>query len=65
MAKRVYVTKAQQAAAKMIVERNTANGKPVPPAISKIANAASGPDSRPVVTDQVGAGDESSITGVH
>ena len=65
MAKRVYVTKTQQAAAKMIVERNTANGKTVPPAISKIANAATGLDSRSVVTEKVGVGNKSRTTGAH
>lgn len=65
MAKVVYVTKAQQTAAQMIVERNTASGKPVPPAISMIANASGEPDSRAVVTEEVGAGDKPRTTSSH
>jgi len=41
--KKVYVTKAQKTAARMIVERSKASGKPVRSSISKIANAS---DSR-------------------
>lgn len=43
MTKKVYVTKAQKTAARMIVERSKASGKPVRSSISKIANAS---DSR-------------------
>ena len=43
MTDEVYVTTSQSDAAKMIVERNSANGKPTPDAIRKIAEAE--PDS--------------------
>jgi hypothetical protein len=50
MANEVHVTTSQADAAKMIVERNSANGKPTREAIRKIAEAqvdpASSPDSR-------------------
>ena len=39
MSKTVYVTKAQQLAAQLIVERSAKSGRPVRPAIAKIANA--------------------------
>lgn len=39
MAEEVHVTTSQADAAKMIVERNSANGKPTPEAIRKIAEA--------------------------
>ena len=39
MTDEVYVTTSQSDAAKMIVERNSANGKPTPDAIRKIAEA--------------------------
>ena len=39
MANEVRVTTSQADAAKMIVERNSANGKPTPEAIRKIAEA--------------------------
>jgi hypothetical protein len=39
MADEVHVTTSQADAAKMIVERNSANGKPTPEAIRKIAEA--------------------------
>jgi hypothetical protein len=41
----VHVTTSQADAAKMIVERNSANGKPTPEAIRKIADAQ--PESEP------------------
>jgi hypothetical protein len=41
----VHVTTSQADAAKMIVERNSANGKPTPEAIRKIAEAQ--PESEP------------------
>ena len=59
MAKVVYVTKAQQIAAQMIVERKTARGMPVPPAISMIANASADPDSGAEVTVMIGARNKS------
>ncbi len=40
MARTVYVTGAQRDAARLIVERSRARGKPVPEAIRKIAEAA-------------------------
>jgi hypothetical protein len=61
MGKRVYVTKAQQAAAKMIVERNTANGKTVRASVSKIANASS-VNRRSAVTE---ADVKSTANGAH
>jgi hypothetical protein len=39
MAEEVHVTDSQVDAAKLIVERNSANGKPTPKAIRKIAEA--------------------------
>ena len=39
MAKTVYVTDAQAEAARMIVERDSAKGKPTPESIRKIAAA--------------------------
>jgi hypothetical protein len=39
----VHVTTSQADAAKMIVERNSANGKPTPDAIRKIAEAEADP----------------------
>jgi hypothetical protein len=39
MSDEVHVTTSQTDAAKMIVERNSANGKPTPEAIRKIAEA--------------------------
>jgi hypothetical protein len=39
MTDEVHVTTSQADAAKMIVERNSANGKPTPEAIRKIAEA--------------------------
>jgi hypothetical protein len=39
MSNEVHVTTSQADAAKMIVERNSANGKPTPEAIRKIADA--------------------------
>jgi hypothetical protein len=39
MTDEVYVTTSQSDAAKMIVERNSANGRPTPDAIRKIAEA--------------------------
>lgn len=65
MAKVVYVTKAQQIAAQMIVERNTARGKTVRPAIRMIANASSEPDSEAEVTVMIGTKNESRATGAH
>jgi hypothetical protein len=44
----VHVTTSQADAAKMIVERNSANGKPTPEAIRKIAEAQSEPAPEPV-----------------
>jgi hypothetical protein len=41
----VHVTTSQADAAKMIVERNSANGKPTPEAIRKIADAQPEPES--------------------
>jgi hypothetical protein len=43
----VHVTTSQADAAKMIVERNSANGKPTPEAIRKIADAQPEPESEP------------------
>jgi hypothetical protein len=43
MANEVHVTTSQADAAKMIVERNSANGKPTPDAIRKIAEAQAEP----------------------
>jgi hypothetical protein len=40
----VHVTTSQADAAKMIVERNSANGKPTPEAIRKIADAQPEPE---------------------
>jgi predicted DNA-binding protein (UPF0251 family) len=65
MAKQVYVTKTQQAAAKMIVERTTANGKTVRSSISKIANASSESHPRSAVTAEGGPGTKSRATGAH
>jgi hypothetical protein len=45
MTDEVHVTTSQADAAKMIVERNSANGKPTPEAIRKIADAQ--PESEP------------------
>lgn len=50
MSRRVHVTKAQQAAAKMIVERSTATGKTVRSSISRIANASGASHSRAATT---------------
>jgi len=47
MANEVHVTTSQADAAKMIVERNSANGKPTPEAIRKIAEAQVEPGSSP------------------
>jgi predicted DNA-binding protein (UPF0251 family) len=65
MTKQVYVTKTQQAAAKMIVERNTANGKAVRSSVSKIANASSGSNGRSAVLPRGGLGIKSRNTGAH
>jgi hypothetical protein len=43
----VHVTTSQADAAKMIVERNSANGKSTPEAIRKIADAQPEPESEP------------------
>jgi hypothetical protein len=43
MPNEVHVTTSQGDAAKMIVERNSANGKPTPEAIRKIAEAQGDP----------------------
>jgi hypothetical protein len=43
MTDEVHVTTSQSDAAKMIVDRNSANGKPTPDAIRKIAEAQSEP----------------------
>jgi hypothetical protein len=61
MAKVVYVTKAQQIAAQMIVERNTASGMAVPPEISMIANASTERGSGAEVTVMIGAKNKSMI----
>jgi hypothetical protein len=61
MAKVVYVTKAQQIAAQMIVERKTASGMAVPAAISMIANASTEPDSGAEVTVMIGDRNKSKI----
>jgi hypothetical protein len=45
MADEVHVTTSQADAAKMIVERNSANGRPTPEAIRKIAEAQVDPAS--------------------
>jgi hypothetical protein len=45
MTDEVHVTTSQSDAAKMIVDRNSANGKPTPDAIRKIAEAQ--PESAP------------------
>jgi hypothetical protein len=45
MANEVHVTTSQADAAKMIVERNSVNGKPTPEAIRKIAEAQVDPAS--------------------
>jgi oxalate decarboxylase/phosphoglucose isomerase-like protein (cupin superfamily) len=47
MTDEVHVTTSQSDAAKMIVERNSANGKPTPDAIRKIADAQPEPESEP------------------
>ena len=47
MANEVHVTTSQADAAKLIVERNSANGKPTPEAIRKIADAQPEPESEP------------------
>jgi hypothetical protein len=47
MANEVHVTTSQADAAKMIVERNSANGKPTPQAIRKIAEAQVDPAPSP------------------
>lgn len=62
MAKVVYVTKTQQIAAQMIVERNTARGMAVPPAITMIANASTEPDSGAEVTVMIGPRNKSRAT---
>lgn len=54
MAKVVYVTKAQQIAAQMIVELKTASDMAVPAAISMIANASTKPASGAEVTVMIG-----------
>lgn len=61
MAKVVYVTKAQQIAAQMIVELKTADGMAVPPEISMIANASTKPDSGAEVTVMIGDRNKSKI----
>lgn len=43
----VHVTTSQADAAKLIVERNSANGKPTPEAIRKIAEAQPEPEPEP------------------
>ncbi|HEY2552640.1 MAG TPA: hypothetical protein VGI64_18885 [Streptosporangiaceae bacterium] len=43
MAKKVYVTDAQADAARMIVERNSAKGRPTSESIRKIAEAQAQP----------------------
>lgn len=48
----VHVTISQADAAKMIVERNSANGKPTPEAIRKIADAQPEPESEPASPPQ-------------
>jgi hypothetical protein len=50
MANEVHVTASQADAAKLIVERNSANGKATPEAIRKIAEAQ--PDHAPAATNQ-------------
>jgi len=50
MANEVHVTASQADAAKLIVERNSANGKPTPQAIRKIAEAQ--PDHAPAATNE-------------
>jgi hypothetical protein len=40
MAKTIYVTSAQRAAAQYIVERDAARGRETPPAVKKIAAAS-------------------------
>jgi len=52
MANEVHVTPSQADAAKMIVERNAANGKPTPEAIRKIAEAQVDPGSSPYIRPQ-------------
>ncbi len=47
MSNEVHVTTSQADAAKLIVERNSANGKPTPEAIRKIADAQPEPESEP------------------
>jgi hypothetical protein len=47
MADEVHVTASQADAAKLIVERNSANGKPTPEAIRKIAEAQMDPAPEP------------------
>jgi hypothetical protein len=47
MSDEVHVTTSQADAAKMIVERNSANGKPTPEAIRKIADAQPEPEPAP------------------
>ena len=54
MANEVHVTASQADAAKMIVERNSANGKPTPEAIRKIAEAQVDPGSSPYHRPQAG-----------
>jgi hypothetical protein len=50
MANEVHVTASQADAAKLIVERNSANGKPTAQAIRKIAEAQ--PDHETTATNQ-------------
>jgi hypothetical protein len=45
MPNEVHVTTSQADAARLIVERNSANGKPTPEAIRKIAEAEPEPDN--------------------
>jgi len=47
MVNEVHVTTSQADAAKMIVERNSANGKPTPEAIRKISEAQEDPAPEP------------------
>lgn len=60
MAKNVYVTKAQQDAAKLIVKRTTARGKTVRSSIAKIAAA---PAKNGVNNGKYGTGAKTSIKG--